>query len=49
MALATHNVENISEERLNITNPMSARNGHRSNINRHMIDNAKLAAIGKHI
>ena len=49
MALATNDVENVSEERLLIANTMIVRTGRRLNLSHHMIDNVILEAIDEHI
>ena len=41
--------KSIAEEIPETTNPISARTGCRSNLNHHMIDNDRLAAIDKHM
>ena len=48
MTLATHGVENILEEQLNITNPISVRTDNRSNLNLNMINNVILAEMDEH-
>ena len=49
LTLATHDIENMAEESIIITNPMSARTGHKSNLDLHMINNVRLAEIDEHI
>ena len=47
--IATHDVENIAKQRMNITNAIITRTGCRYNLNNHMINNVRLSGIDEHV